>query len=69
MMDEGAECVYEALNLEQAHVIRGRLEASGIPSYLEGRGLGAGMFSGLGRVRVMVPRRFAEKARWVLSHS
>lgn len=65
-MAEGPQWVYEASNVEEAHIVQGRLEASGIPSYLEYRGLGS-PWSGLGRVRVMVPGPFAPKARWLLA--
>ncbi|HEY4689308.1 MAG TPA: DUF2007 domain-containing protein [Anaerolineae bacterium] len=63
---EGLQVVYRASGLLSAQVIKGRLEASGIPAVLDYEAVGAGMgmtFDGLGEVRVLVPIERAEEAR------
>jgi len=59
--------VFTALGPAQADVVRGSLEAAGIPVYLEA---GSQMLplggSGLGEVRIFVPVERAEEARRLL---
>jgi hypothetical protein len=53
----------------EAHIIKGRLESEGIPTFLnyESAGLVYGItIDGLGEVRIMVPTEFIEKARDIL---
>ena len=64
---EGLEVVYRVLGSMQAEVIRGRLEASGIPALLdaESRILPFSV-PDMGEVRILVPSNRAEEARELL---
>ena len=69
---EGLEVVYRASGLLTAQVIKGRLEASGIPAVLDYESLGPTLgitIDGLGEVRVLVPFERAEEARELLAAS
>ncbi len=58
--------VHVAQGLLKAHVIRAKLEQSGIPSLLRYESAGPVMgitADGLGEVRVQVPAQYAEEAR------
>lgn len=66
---EGLETVYRAAGLLLAQVIKGRLEASGIPAMLDYESLGPVLgvtVDALGEVRVMVPVALAQEARALL---
>ena len=66
---EGLETVYRAAGLLLAQVIKGRLEASGIPAVLDYESLGPVLgvtVDALGEVRVMVPVALADEARALL---
>ena len=61
--------VYVAVGQPEAQIVKGRLEAEGIPSMLryESAGLVYGItVDGLGQVEVQVPFSLAEEARQVL---
>jgi hypothetical protein len=61
--------VYVAVGQPEAQIVRGRLEAEGIPSILryESAGLVYGItIDGLGQVEVQVPSSLAKEARQVL---
>lgn len=63
---EGLEVVYRASGMLRAQVIKGRLEASGIPAVLDYEALGQVFgftVDGLGEVRVLVPTDRAGDAR------
>jgi hypothetical protein len=64
---EGLEVVYRVLGSMQAEVIRGRLEASGIPALLdsESRMLPFSV-PDMGEVRILVPSERADEARELL---
>lgn len=69
---EGLETVYRAAGLLLAQVIKGRLEASGIPAVLDYESLGPVLgltVDALGEVRVMVPVELAEEAHALLEES
>ncbi len=69
---EGLETVYRASGLLQAQVIKGRLEASGIPALLDYESVGPTIgitIDGLGEVRVMVPLDRADEARELIAPS
>jgi len=56
-------------NYMEAQIIKGRLESEGIPVLLsyESAGLVYGItVDGLGEVKVMVPKRLAEKAKEIV---
>lgn len=62
--------VYVAAGQPEAHIIKARLEAEGIPALLsyESAGVVYGLTTdGLGEVKVMVPTSLAEEARRILS--
>ena len=66
---EGLEVVYRAYGQIEAEVVKGRLEASGIPAALDGEA--AGQLFGitvtdLGEIRILVPTERAEEARELL---
>jgi hypothetical protein len=66
MTHDALECIYESAGMLGAEVIRGKLEAAGIPALLryESAGPVFGLtVDGLGAVRVLVPRHLAEEAR------
>lgn len=64
---EGLEVVYRAQGMLAANVIKGRLEASGIPALLDHESQVWGMvIDELGEVRVLVPVERAEEARELL---
>ena len=61
--------VYVAVGQPEAEIIKGRLEAEGIPAMLryESAGLVYGLtVDGLGQVEVQVPSSLAEEARRIL---
>lgn len=65
----GFVTVYVANGQPEAHIIKGRLEAEGIPVLLsyESAGLVYGItVDGLGEVKVMVPSSLAEEAKEIL---
>ena len=65
----GLAQVYVTSGLLRAEVIKGKLEANGIPVLLEYESLGLVMgltLDGLGQVRVLVPEDKAEMARNLL---
>ena len=67
---EGLETIYRASGLLEAQVIKGRLEASGIPALLDYESVGPVIgitIDGLGEVRVMVPIDRAEEARELIA--
>ena len=67
---EGLEVVYRASGLLRAQVIKGRLEASGIPAVLDYESVGPTIgitVDGLGEVRVLVPDEHAEDALELLT--
>ena len=67
---EGLETVYRAWGLLRAQVIKGRLEASGIPALLDYESVGPTIgitIDGLGEVRVMVPVDRADEARELIA--
>jgi hypothetical protein len=69
MSDESWETVEEVYGELQAEILRGLLEAQGIPVYLnqEGAGRAYGLNVGpLGGVQLMVPASLLETARQVL---
>ena len=64
---EGFEVVYRALGFMQAEVIRGRLEASGIPALLDSEShMLPFSVPDLGEVRILVPSERADEARELL---
>jgi hypothetical protein len=64
---EGLEVVYRAQGMLAANVIKGRLEASGIPAVLDHESQVWGMvIDELGEVRVLVPADQADQARELL---
>lgn len=61
--------VWEAANLMEAQVVKGRLESEDIPAFIRGEALGAlyGLTTvGLARADVLVPAPLAGKAREIL---
>ncbi len=61
--------VWEAANVMEAHVVKGRLESEGIPAFIRGEALAAiyGLTAGnLAAAKVLVPAPLAEKALDVL---
>ena len=67
---EGLEVVYRASGLLRAQVIKGRLEASGIPAVLDYESIGPTIgitVDGLGEVRVLVPVDRAGEARELIA--
>ncbi len=64
---EGFEVVYRALGSLQAEVIKGRLEASGIPALLDAEStILPFSVPDMGEVRILVPSERAEEARELL---
>ncbi len=64
---EGFELVYRAYGLMQAEVIKGRLEASGIPALLDAEStILPFSVPDMGEVRILVPSEKAEEARELL---
>jgi hypothetical protein len=64
---EGFEVVYRASGSMQAEVIRGRLEASGIPALLDSEShMLPFSVSNMGEVRILVPSDRANDARELL---
>lgn len=62
--------VWEAANVMEAHVVKGRLESEGIPAIIRGEALATiyGLTAGnLAAAKVLVPAPLAEKALEVLS--
>lgn len=63
--DQEPVVVWEAANIMEAHVVRGRLESEEIPAIISGEALGAiyGLTTGhLAVVKVLVPAPLADKA-------
>jgi hypothetical protein len=68
-LDQEPVVVWEAANLLEAQVVKGRLESEGIPAIIRGETLGAiyGLTTGsLAAADVLVPAPLAEKARQIL---
>ncbi len=64
---EGFELVYRAYGMLQAEVIKGRLEASGIPALLDSEShMLPFSIPDMGEVRILVPTERAEEARELL---
>jgi hypothetical protein len=64
---EGFELVYRAQGSMEAEVIKGRLEASGIPALLDSEShMLPFTVSNMGEVRILVPSDRAEEARELL---
>jgi hypothetical protein len=64
---EGFELVYRASGSMEAEVIKGRLEASGIPALLDSEShMLPFSVSNMGEVRILVPSDRAEEARELL---
>ena len=64
---EGFEVVYRVLGFMQAEVIKGRLEASGIPALLDSESqILPFSVPDMGEVRILVPLDRAEEARELL---
>lgn len=62
--------VWEAANLLEAEIVKGRLESEGIPALIRGEAVGSiyGFTAGnLARADVMVPAPLAERAGEILS--
>jgi hypothetical protein len=56
----------------KAHVIRAKLEEAGIPVLLDYESIGPVMgltVDGLGEVRILVPKEYAEEARALIKES
>ena len=69
---EGLVVVYRASGLLRAQIVKGRLEASGIPALLDYESIGplyGIIIDGLGEVRVLVPTERADDARELLAAS
>jgi len=67
--DKNLEEVFLAAGLLQAEIVKGRLEADGIPTLLKYESLGPVMgltVDGLGQVQVLVPKDMADRARNLL---
>ena len=67
--DKNLQEVYLAAGLLQAEIVKGRLEAEGIPVLLKYESLGPVMgltVDGLGQVQVLVPADLAGHARSIL---
>lgn len=68
-LDQEPVVVWEAANLMEAQVVKGRLESEGIPALVRGEALGAiyGLTTGsLAAAAVLVPAALAEKAQQIL---
>jgi hypothetical protein len=68
--DQEPEVVWEAANLMEAQIVKGRLENEGIPAIIRGEALGQiyGLTTGsLAATDVLVPAPLAEKAREILA--
>ncbi len=64
---EGFEVVYRVLGSMQGEIIRGRLEASGIPAMLDAEStILPFSVPDMGEVRILVPTERAEEARELL---
>lgn len=64
---EGLEVVYRVLGFMQAEVIKGRLEASGIPALLDSEShMLPFSVPDMGEVRILVPSDRADEARELL---
>lgn len=64
-LDDEPVVVWEAANLMEAQVVKGRLESEGIPALIRGEALAAiyGLTAGnLAAARVLVPAPLADKA-------
>lgn len=67
--DQEPEVVWEAANLLEAQIVKGRLESEGIPAIIRGEAVGQiyGLTTGnLAATDVLVPGPLAEKARSIL---
>lgn len=68
-LDQEPVVVWEAANLMEAQVVKGRLESEGIPALVRSEALGAiyGLTTGsLAAAAVLVPAALAEKAQQIL---
>jgi len=71
-MDQEPVVVWEAMNMMEAEVVKGRLEAEGIPAIIRSEALGQifGLtMGGLANADVLVPGPLAEKALDILEAS
>jgi hypothetical protein len=71
-MDQEPVVVWEAMNMMEAEVVKGRLEAEGIPAIIRSEALGQifGLtMGGLAKADVLVPGPLAEKALDILEAS
>lgn len=69
-LDQEPVVVWEAANLYEAQVVKGRLESEGIPAFIRGEAVGAiyGLTTGsLAAVDVLAPAPLADKAREILN--
>lgn len=65
---QGLEVVFTAQGMLEANIIKGRLEASGIPALLDHESQVWGMvIDQLGEVRIFVPAEHAQAARDLLA--
>ncbi len=71
MRNEQLVVVYRAAGELEAQVIKSKLTSLGIPAIFQNEALGTLGFTvdGLGEFRILVPRRWARRARAVLAHS
>jgi hypothetical protein len=72
MDEEKWEVAYTASGITNANIVVGRLETDGIPTRLKYEAVGtiyAITIDGLGKVDVLVPANYLEKAREVLSQT
>lgn len=68
--DQEPVVVWEAANLMEAQIVKGRLESEGIPAVIRGEALGAiyGLTTGsLAAAAVLVPAPLADKALEILN--
>jgi len=72
MKNEKWDVVHRASGMVNANIIVGRLETEGIPTRLKYEAVGTIYpitIDGLGEVKILVPSRYLEYAREVLSRS
>ncbi|MCX5844545.1 MAG: DUF2007 domain-containing protein [Deltaproteobacteria bacterium] len=72
MNEEKWETVYTASGITNANIVVGRLETEGIPTRLKYEAVGAIYaitIDGLGKVDILVPLPYLEKAREILSRT
>jgi len=69
-LDQEPVVVWQAANMMEAEIVKGRLESEGIPAIIRGEVLGAlyGLTTGsLAATNVLVPAALAEKASEILN--